>query len=125
MAEATGDPPLEGWGVAVRPTVWIAAAFFGALIVFIAAVALFYRLSVAHQHEAGSSADPAGDLQTMQRRPDDRLPLPPSAPPAPTRAQAQAIANAMAALGGEGDEGWAPLAQAPPTEAPLSGVRGP
>jgi len=125
MAEAPGDRPLEGWDVAARRAVWIAAAFIGALIVFIAAVAVFYRLSVTQPNEPSSSADPAGELQAIQRRPDDRLPLPQSAPPAPTRAQAQAIAQAMAALGGEGDAGWAPLAQAPRTEPPLTGARKP
>jgi len=109
MAETKAKGRPEGWEIPGRKALWIAAGFFGALAVFIAAVALFYRLGVADPRATTPSANPRGPAQATQRRPDDRLPVPQTGPPTPTPAQAEAIDRAMGALAAKGDAGWAPL----------------
>ena len=112
MPDAGRGQEREGWGVSARHATWIAAGFFGALLVFIGAVGVFYHLSVTNPH-ASPAADPQAQLQAEQRRPDDHLPLPQGGPPATTAAQTHAIERAMGVLAGEGDAGWAPLQKAP------------
>ena len=112
MPEADRQLRREGWGVSVRHAAWIAGGFFGVLLAFIAAVGLFYHLSVAGPPPT-SAADPQAQLQAVQRRPDDHLPLPQGGPPAPTAAQACAIDQAITVLARKGDSGWAPPSAAP------------
>jgi hypothetical protein len=112
MPDAARGEEREGWGVSARRATWIAGGFFGALLFFIAAVGLFYHLSVPKTH-ASPAADPRAQSQETQRRPHNHLPLPQVGPPAPTAAQARAIDQAMGVLASEGEAGWAPLQRAP------------
>jgi hypothetical protein len=108
MAKDAPKLEREGWGVASRGAVALAAGFFAVLLLFIGAVGLFYRANTAPPEAPRPSAVPPPRLETAQRRPSGDLPVQAAGPPAPTPRQARAIAEAMRRLAAEGDRGWAP-----------------